>query len=557
MVQINLEYIPIIDYSGKYSRYTERQTMTIDESEFFREATLRICGSLEIEIAMQRCMQYLSRYLPVTNMAFHIYDRELGIVETIAIATVDSGRALSLRTPLSARGRRQVEDQRSDRAKLMERSGDDAVAGPVVRQLGIEDLPGLLLDLALEGKFVGTLSMFSEPDITFNRHHVRLVSQLNEPFAIALTNSLRYRELQTLRDTLADDNRYLQDELRTLSGSEVIGADFGLKRVMEMVRQVAPLRSPVLLMGETGVGKEVIANAIHNLSLRSNGPFIRVNCGAIPSTLMDSELFGHEKGAFTGALFQKRGRFERADGGTIFLDEIGELPLEAQVRLLRVLQEKEIERVGGTETIQVDIRVIAATHRNLDLMLAEGRFREDIYFRLRVFPITIPPLRLRPEDIPVLVQHFIRKKCREMKTAKIPVLAPGALERLMQYNWPGNVRELENAVERELIVSKGTLLSFNDLDAKLDTTVAIKSNHDSKTLFEPLELDTVMSRHISQVLALCHGRVEGENGAARLLNIQPSTLRKRMKKMEIPFGRRAGSLGNGDSRHNYKGRSLK
>jgi transcriptional regulator with GAF, ATPase, and Fis domain len=523
--------------------------MTIDESRFFREATLRICGSLEIESAMQRCMQYLSRYLPATYMAFHIYDRELGIVETIAIATVDSGRAMSLRTPLSARGRRQVEEQRSDRAKLMERSGDDAVAGPVVRQLGIGDLPGLLLDLALEGKFVGTLSMFSEPDITFNHHHVRLLSLLNEPFAIALTNSLRFRELQTLRDTLADDNRYLQDELRTLSGGEVIGAEFGLKRVMEMVRQVAPLRSPVLLMGETGVGKEVIANAIHNLSLRSNGPFIRVNCGAIPPTLMDSELFGHEKGAFTGALFQKRGRFERADGGTIFLDEIGELPLEAQVRLLRVLQEKEIERVGGTETIQVDIRVIAATHRNLDLMLAEGRFREDIYFRLRVFPIAIPPLRLRPEDIPVLVQHFIQKKCREMKTVKTPSLAPGALDRLMLYNWPGNVRELENAVERELIVNKGALLSFDELDAKLQPAVVIKSNHDEKARFEPLELDAVMSRHISEVLARCRGRVEGENGAARLLNIQPSTLRKRMTKLGIPFGRKAASSGGGHANH--------
>ncbi len=527
--------------------------MTIDESEFFREATLRICGSLEIEIAMQRCLQYLSRYLPATNIALHIYDHELGIVETIAMATIDSCRAMSLRTPISARGRRQVDEQRSSRTKLMERSGDDAVAGPVVRQLGIADLPGLLLDLALEGKFVGTLSVFSEPDISFNRHHVGLLSQLNEPFAIALTNSLRYRELQTLRDTLADDNRYLQDELRTISGGEVIGAEFGLKRVMEMVRQVAPLKSPVLLIGETGVGKEVIANAIHNLSLRSNGPFIRVNCGAIPPTLMDSELFGHEKGAFTGALFQKRGRFERADGGTIFLDEIGELPLEAQVRLLRVLQEKEIERVGGTETLQVDIRVIAATHRNLDQMLAEGRFREDIYFRLRVFPIAIPPLRRRPEDIPVLAQHFIQKKSREMKKLKIPSLAPGALDRLMQYSWPGNVRELENAVERELIVSKGALLSFDDLDAKLQTTVAGKPERGGEPAWEPLELDTVMSRHISQVLSRCHGRVEGENGAARLLNIHPSTLRKRMKKMGIPFGRQgdAGDSGGGKNNHRF------
>jgi len=509
----------------------------IDESEFFREATLRICGSLEIETAMQRCLTYLARYLPATNMSFHIYDRELGIVETVAMATIDSCRAMSLRTPLSARGRRQVEEQRYLRTKLMERSGDDAVAGPVVRQLGLEDLPGLLLDLALEGKFVGTLSVFSEPSIKFNHHHVRLLSFLNEPFAIALTNSLRYRELQTLRDTLADDNLYLQEELRTLSGGEVIGAEFGLRGVMDMVRQVAPLMSPVLLMGETGVGKEVVANAIHNLSLRSNGPFIRVNCGAIPPTLMDSELFGHEKGAFTGALFQKRGRFERAGGGTIFLDEIGELPLEAQVRLLRVLQDKAIERVGGVQTIRVDIRVIAATHRNLDRMLAEGRFREDLYFRLRVFPITIPPLRQRPEDIPVLAQHFIQKKSREMKMARVPSLAPGALDRLMQYSWPGNVRELENAVERELIIRK-ELLTFGDLsDAK---TVESSPQTSAPLIPQPgkLELDTVVSDHIRKVLQQCNGKVEGKGGAARLLKIHPSTLRKRMQKLGIPFGRK-------------------
>ncbi len=511
--------------------------MTISESEFFREATLRICGSLEIESAMQRCLQYLSRFLPATHLCFHIYDRELGIVETIAMATAESSRAMALRTPLSARGRQQVEAQRSMRIKLVERLGNDAVAGPVVRQLGAEDLSGLLLDLALEGEFVGTVSVFSEPHIKFNQHHVKRLSLLNEPFAIALANSLRYRELQTLRDTLADDNRYLQDELRTISGGEVIGAEFGLKRVMEMVRQVAPLKSPVLLLGETGVGKEVVANAIHNLCLRSNGPFIRVNCGAIPQTLMDSELFGHEKGAFTGALSQKRGRFERANGGTIFLDEIGELPMAAQVRLLRVLQEKEIERVGGAETLQVDIRVIAATHRDLENMLAAGGFREDLYFRLRVFPIAIPPLRQRPEDIPVLAQHFIQKKAREMKLLKIPTLAPGALDRLMSYGWPGNARELENAVERELIISRGSPLVFSDLAVKMTAFAAVQTGATGQRSAEPLELDMVMARHIESVLKMCDGRVEGEKGAARLLNIHPSTLRKRMKKLGVSFGR--------------------
>lgn len=513
--------------------------MRIDESEFFREATLRICSSLEIETAMQKCLQYLVRFLPATRLCFHVYNRELGIVETIAQATTESGWAMALRTPLGAAGRRQVEAQRSVRLKLIERLGDDAVAGPVVRQLGGEDLSGLMLDLALEGKFVGTVSVFSEPDIKFNHHHVRLLSLLNEPFSIALANSLRYRELQTLRDMLADDNRYFQGELQRIAGEAVVGADLGLKGVMEMVRQVAPLASPVLLLGETGVGKEVFANAIHNLSHRSNGPFIRVNCGAIAQTLLDSELFGHEKGAFTGAVSRKRGRFERAHGGTIFLDEIAELPPEAQVRLLRVIQEREIERVGGSETIQIDIRVIAATHRNLEHMLAQGTFRDDLYFRLRVFPIAIPPLRQRQEDIPALVQHFIQKKSREMKLSVNPTLAPGALDCLMQYTWPGNARELENAIERELILSKGGALSFGSIgtqnqEEEIDRASALNQTHD-----EPMDLDLMMAAHIRKVLKMCNGRVEGDKGAARRLNIHPSTLRKRMKKLNIAFGRMA------------------
>lgn len=513
--------------------------MSVDEKEFFREATLRICGSLEIESAMQRCLKYLARHLPATHLCFHVYDRELGIVETVAMATIESGRAMSLRTPLSSKGRDQVKQQRSRRTKLVERMGDDAVAGPVVRQLGAEDLSGLLLDLALEGKFIGTVSVFSEPDIKFNHHHVHLLSLLNEPFSIALANSLRYRELQELRDMLADDNRYLQDELRSISGNEVIGADIGLKGVMEMVHQVAPLDSPVLLLGETGVGKEVIANAIHRLSNRAGGPIIRVNCGAIPETLMDSELFGHEKGAFTGALARKRGRFERANGGTIFLDEIGELPPEAQVRLLRVLQEKEIERVGGSETFRVDIRVIAATHRDLEKLLADGKFRGDLYFRLRVFPIAIPPLRQRPEDIPTLLQHFIQKKSREMKLGPVPTVAPGVLDRLTKYRWPGNARELENTVERELIVSKGGVLSFNDIYTETKTSFPECVIGPEPSTEDTLALDDVMARHILKVLKLCNGRVEGEKGAARHLQIHPSTLRKRMKKLRIPYGRKA------------------
>ena len=295
----------------------------------------------------------------------------------------------------------------------------------------------------------------------------------------------------------------------------------------------------MLLLGETGSGKEVIANAIHKASLRRQEPFIKVNCGAIPPTLMDSELFGHEKGAFTGALSQKRGRIERANTGTLFLDEIGELSLEAQVRLLRVLQEKEIERIGGSGPITVDIRVIAATHRNLEKMLGIGAFREDLYFRLRVFPISIPPLRNRMMDLPALVQHFIQKKAREMKRSPAPGLAFGALERLTAYHWPGNVRELENAVERALILSRGEPLVFDDIAPKTDKFPGDRIFPLSAPIPEILDLNVMTSHHIRRILDACKGRVEGESGAARQLNMHPSTLRKRMRKLGIPFGRKA------------------
>jgi len=304
---------------------------------------------------------------------------------------------------------------------------------------------------------------------------------------------------------------------------------------MEMVRQVAPLNSPVLLLGETGVGKDVIANAIHYSSPRKDSPFVKVNCGAIPETLLDSELFGHEKGAFTGALSLRRGRFERADRGTLFLDEIGELPAQAQVRMLRVLQYKEMERVGGTSPISLDIRLIAATNRNLEEMVKAKEFREDLWFRLNVFPIRIPPLRERKEDIPALVRYFLDRKSRELKLPASPLLGRGAIDHLMAYSWPGNVRELENLLERALILSRGEPLTFNDLGGeklKGGSFTAVPSPDES------LKLDEVMSRHIQRVLEMTKGKVHGKGGAAELLGINPSTLRNRMNQLRIPYGRR-------------------
>ena len=296
------------------------------------------------------------------------------------------------------------------------------------------------LPLWLEGQRVGVLLIVAKGDNRFKEHHAKLYASLLVPFTIAMSNMLKHQEILKLKDFLADDNRYLNSELRKMWGHEIVGAKFGLKQVMNRAQQVASMDSPVLILGETGTGKDMIAHAIHNSSGRSNGPFVSINCGAIPDSLIDSELFGHEKGAFTGALSQKRGRFERADKGTIFLDEIGELPAAAQVRLLRVLQSREIERVGGVKTISLDIRVIAATNRNLEEMVKNRKFREDLWFRLNVFPILVPPLRHRKSDIPSLVQHFIDRKAKELKIAAIPILGDGAIDTLMAYDWPGKVR---------------------------------------------------------------------------------------------------------------------
>jgi transcriptional regulator with GAF, ATPase, and Fis domain len=291
-----------------------------------------------------------------------------------------------------------------------------------------------------------------------------------------------------------------------------------------------------LLLGETGVGKDVIANAIHYSSPRKDGPFVKVNCGAIPETLLDSELFGHEKGAFTGALSQKRGRFERSDRGTLFLDEIGELPPQAQVRMLRVLQYKEIERVGGTSPLSIDIRLITATNRKLEEMVKAKQFREDLWFRLNIFPIHIPPLRERTADIPALVHHFMQRKSRELRLPEPPPLARGAIDRLVAYPWPGNVREMENVIERALIVSKGAPLTFDDLAREKPSETSLPP---SGTQDAPLKLDEAMSRHILRVLEMTKGKVHGKGGAAEVLGINPSTLRNRMNQLRIPYGRKA------------------
>jgi transcriptional regulator with GAF, ATPase, and Fis domain len=513
----------------------------MDKNDFFRQATLRICGNLEIEEALVSSLNFLRQEMPVDRMLLVLFEEGLNAVRTVASSTSEEGMTVNLLTPMSQKAQQEIKrfgqeylHKSPNSAWLIQDNPHQNLMFHEMLQAHKARVTSLLvLPLRMQDKVVGGggLILATEGKEKFTQQHANLLYLLKEPFAIAMSNALKHREVTNLRDMLADDNRYLHGELRRLSGDEIIGAHFGLKDVMYKVQQVATLDSPVLLLGETGVGKDVIANAIHYSSSRHEGPFVSVNYGAIPDTLIDSELFGHEKGAFTGALSQKRGRFERAHKGTIFLDEIGELPLQAQVRLLKVLQSKEIERVGGVKTIALDIRIIAATNRNLEEMVKLHQFREDLWFRLNVFPILISPLRERRSDIPALLQHFINLKSKELKLPAIPTLSPGAIDPLMEYNWPGNVRELENIVERALILNPKSPLTFEHMCLEPQEKTLELRGESEKTD----NLDETVSRHIRRVLIKTNGKIHGSDGAAAHLGINPSTLRNRMKKLGIEY----------------------
>jgi len=509
----------------------------MDDNEFFREATLRICGNLEVEKGLQEFLLFLQKVMPVDRLFLQDLDFGYKAMRTFADATRSECRKLDLLTPLSEEAMRQASMEELQAPKdifLFKDPEQYAICRELIQFHNVPCKSLIVLLIRSKEKILGSLIIINERDEKFTEEHIRYLKLLKEPLAIAMSNTLKHREIISLKDLLADDNRYLHGELRRLSGDEIIGANFGLKNVMHQVQHVAMLESPVLLLGETGVGKDVIANAIHYSSSRSEGPFVNVNCGAIPDSLIDSELFGHEKGAFTGALAQKRGRFERANKGTIFLDEIGELPPQAQVRLLRVLQTKEIERVGGSKTIPLDIRIIAATNRDLEKMINENRFREDLWYRLNVFPIRIPPLRDRKSDIPALLQYFIGQKAKELKLPDIPNLSPSAIDSLLEYDWPGNVRELQNIVERALILYHDGPLSFEQF---ITTHSRDLPSSRSLSTGEIEQLDQLISNHIKKVLEKATGKIHGPGGAAELLGVNPSTLRNRMNKLGITYKR--------------------
>jgi transcriptional regulator with GAF, ATPase, and Fis domain len=516
-------------------------------SSFFREAVLRICSSLDIDKALESCLDYIKDYIPADSLRLSVYLPDMQMLRFVAVAgeTDDKPNAEAISAP--AIDWDAPENQRSglpDLHIVNHPASQPGIRG-LLQQLNTDpDFSVMVMRLCLDGRYIGEVAVKTRGINQYTDAHGRLFVLLRDPIAIALANALKHIEVVRLNEVLADDSRYFQQELRARKGGEVVGSDFGLSGVMRQVEQTAPFDNPVLLLGETGCGKGIIANTIHNLSHRSEGPMITVNCGAIPGSLLESELFGHEKGAFTGAERRKRGRFERAQGGTVFLDEIGELPLQFQVKLLHVLQHKKIERVGGSETISLDIRIIAATNRDLAAMVRNGGFREDLWYRLNVFPVMVPPLRQRKEDIPALVHHFLEQKTSELKLPFRPRLPAGALERLMTYDWPGNVRELENFVERALIQSSGDELNMLHMDVlwspgNPQQGAVMSAYSDSAEIFPTL--DAVCSSHIRQALRRTAGKISGPGGAAELLKLHPNTLRQRMDKLGIPYRRRSGA----------------
>ena len=543
--------------------------LPVDPNEFFREVTIRISSSLDVNVAVSNLHDYLKDIIPMDGMhlQYRSTDGGMYLLGQIDYSNVPLPQGFRKGDkPFVVLNDRDYARLKGEMDGLGRHIGAvhfinmpeprlEELIRRIVRDIPDMPVPSMMhLQLDIQGQILGTLDLAMLAENVYTEEHAALLNLVKEPVSLAMANARQYLELAALKDRLADDNRAMRLDLDRLSGNQVVGADFGLRHVMEMVRQVAPINNPILLLGETGTGKEVIANAIHLASPRREKPLVRVQCGAIPDTLLDSELFGHEKGAFTGALAAKRGRFERADEGTIFLDEIGELTLEAQVKLLRVLQEKEFERLGGTRTQKVDVRVVAATHRDLEGMVAKGQFREDLWYRLNVFPIRLPPLRHRKEDIASLTLFFVQRKAREMGLSRIPSLAGHALEQLQAYDWPGNVRELQNVVERALILNPQGPLSFASLHRSERGTEgshlpiagpsSVGLNATARTsahgVFTPRSLEELEREHIEATLRHCGGWVEGKRGAAALLGMNPSTLRGRMRKLGIAFGRPKG-----------------
>jgi len=532
-------------FNGNPSHVADAPASYMSSSHNFLLAVWRdVSRHLDIGESTEATALALREELPLETLMIRQLDPEHQRARTVATWPLNAYGASEHEMTFSRSDWRRIARWVDD-GDAFHRAVDGKKAAELVELLQFPKVAGdwILMPLTGEHGAQGVAFAAARDGEKFIKSHVGLFTTLREPLGVALDNDARLHELAALREAAEAEKQSLLRRLGRSEGAEtIVGEESGLGQVMQRVDLVSRSEVPVLILGETGTGKELVARAIHNRSERANGPFLRVNCGAIPRELIDSQLFGHEKGAFTGANETRQGWFERADQGTLFLDEIGELPLDAQVRFLRVLQDGFVERVGGTKPIRVDVRVVAATHRDLASMVRESAFREDLWYRIAVFPILLPPLRDRVEDIPALARHFARRASIRFSLAAVePTEAD--FELLRSYQWPGNIRELGAVIDRaailgdghslELAAALGVAIPRPPASIFLDAPPAVAAVAPSGKV---ATLNDAMRAHIEAALRSTRGRIEGARGAAKLLAINPHTLRARMRKLKIDWG---------------------
>ncbi|HVN21300.1 MAG TPA: sigma 54-interacting transcriptional regulator [Dongiaceae bacterium] len=482
-------------------------------------------AKLDINDVLRSASASIRKYFGCDSVAFWVLKEDSGRLQKLLHDFPGGNGTMAAVTSadLTEAAESQFERLRQRRAEIWAADEFEKLPARLAEPLKSESIQSLAFAfLATESRPLGLLSIGSRRADAFGQEDLDLLSQIGNQISLALDNALAYGRLNASAARLEDERLYLESEIESeYNFEDIVGKSAAIRKVLDQVAIVAPTGSAVLLHGETGTGKELVARAIHNLSARRERTFVRLNCAAIPSGLVESELFGHEKGAFTGALMQKKGRFEVADHGTLFLDEIGDISLDLQPKLLRALQEQEFERLGSTRTIRVDVRLIAATHRDLETMIRNRQFREDLYYRLRVFPIEIPPLRERREDIQLLVHFFVTRLARRMQK-RIRSVPVDAMESLVNADWPGNIRELENFIERCVILTQGEELMVPRSE--------LRRSHRPATIstFEQAERQTILD-----ALKRASGRVAGRGGAAERLGLKRTTLQNKMRKLCI------------------------